>query len=191
VSDRFNRLPSHAGFCEPSKLPKGPRGFNLCRQCNEECPGKRRTFCSSACVDAWKERTDPAFQRRKVWERDGGICQQCRLDVGALEDRLKKIAEALGARMGWGSPMARKLNALYRARRVQRLLARFGGDRAFHDHRPALTRSLWEMDHIVPVVEGGGSCGLDNLRVLCRPCHVAETRELARRRAEQRRAARP
>lgn len=29
----------------------------------------------------------------------------------------------------------------------------------------------WEMDHIIPVIEGGGLCGLDNLRTLCLPCH--------------------
>lgn len=39
-------------------------------------------------------------------------------------------------------------------------------------------KHLWEMDHIVPVVEGGGSCGLDNLRTLCVPCHKAATKEL-------------
>lgn len=47
---------------------------------------------------------------------------------------------------------------------------------------------LFEMDHIVPVVEGGGACGLDNLRTLCRPCHRKVTAELAARRAEARRA---
>ena len=49
-------------------------------------------------------------------------------------------------------------------------------------------RSLWQADHIVPVVEGGGSCRLDNLRILCVWCHKEETRALAKRRAEQRRA---
>ena len=45
----------------------------------------------------------------------------------------------------------------------------------------------WEMDHVVPVVEGGGCCGLENLRVLCPPCHRGVTAQLARRRAEGRR----
>ena len=35
--------------------------------------------------------------------------------------------------------------------------------------------ALWEMDHIKSVEEGGGMCGLDNLRTLCRPCHVEVT----------------
>jgi 5-methylcytosine-specific restriction endonuclease McrA len=48
---------------------------------------------------------------------------------------------------------------------------------------------LFEMDHIVPVVEGGGSCGLENLRTLCVPCHRRVTAELAARRAQARRSA--
>ena len=47
--------------------------------------------------------------------------------------------------------------------------------------------TLWEVDHTIPVVEGGGSCGLDNLRTLCWRCHKGETRKLAARRARKRR----
>lgn len=43
-----------------------------------------------------------------------------------------------------------------------------------------------EVDHIIPVVEGGGSCGIDNLRLLCSKCHKGETKALAKRRKEQR-----
>ena len=51
---------------------------------------------------------------------------------------------------------------------------------------PAGRVSYWDMDHVVPVVEGGGGCGLENLRTLCVWCHRAETARLAARRAEQR-----
>ena len=30
---------------------------------------------------------------------------------------------------------------------------------------------LWDADHIIPVKDGGGMCGLDNLRTLCISCH--------------------
>lgn len=49
-------------------------------------------------------------------------------------------------------------------------------------------RSLWEADHIVAVVEGGGECGLEGFRTLCLRCHRLETAKLAKRRAEARRA---
>jgi hypothetical protein len=44
----------------------------------------------------------------------------------------------------------------------------------------------WQADHTLPVIEGGGSCDLDNLRTLCTKCHAAETAKLAARRAEAR-----
>jgi 5-methylcytosine-specific restriction protein A len=42
----------------------------------------------------------------------------------------------------------------------------------------------WQADHVIPVVEGGGECGL--LRTLCTPCHKRVTRELAARLARAR-----
>jgi 5-methylcytosine-specific restriction endonuclease McrA len=44
-------------------------------------------------------------------------------------------------------------------------------------------RPRWEADHIVPVADGGGECGLDNYRLLCRPCHVRVTTAWRARRA--------
>ncbi|HEV2687987.1 MAG TPA: HNH endonuclease [Bryobacteraceae bacterium] len=43
-------------------------------------------------------------------------------------------------------------------------------------------KSLWDADHIMPVVEGGGECDLANLRTLCLKCHGAATAALRRRR---------
>jgi 5-methylcytosine-specific restriction enzyme A len=43
-------------------------------------------------------------------------------------------------------------------------------------------KSLWDADHIVPVVEGGGECDLANLRTLCLKCHRAATAALRKRR---------
>jgi 5-methylcytosine-specific restriction enzyme A len=39
-------------------------------------------------------------------------------------------------------------------------------------------RNLWDADHIIPVVEGGGECDLANMRTLCLNCHRAATAEL-------------
>ena len=49
--------------------------------------------------------------------------------------------------------------------------------------RPS-ARPRWEADHIVPVADGGGECGLDNYRLLCRPCHVQVTLTWRARRRE-------
>jgi 5-methylcytosine-specific restriction protein A len=49
-------------------------------------------------------------------------------------------------------------------------------------------RPRWEADHIVPVADGGGECGLENYRLLCRPCHVKVTLEWRASRALNRSA---
>jgi len=43
-------------------------------------------------------------------------------------------------------------------------------------------KSLWDADHIVPVVEGGGECDLSNMRTLCLRCHRIHTATLLERR---------
>jgi hypothetical protein len=40
---------------------------------------------------------------------------------------------------------------------------------------PRRSRTRWEVDHILPVAAGGGECDLENLRLLCRACHVIVT----------------
>ena len=41
-------------------------------------------------------------------------------------------------------------------------------------------RPRWEADHILPVADGGGECGLENYRLLCRTCHVSITAQWRR-----------
>lgn len=54
-----------------------------------------------------------------------------------------------------------------------------------YEHRGFLGR--WEMDHIIPVAEGGGLCGLDGYRTLCPPCHGKESGALRKRLNERKR----
>jgi 5-methylcytosine-specific restriction endonuclease McrA len=124
------------GFCNPKALPKGPNGRNLCRRCSTEVPKGKQTFCSPLCIHEWKVRTQPAYARSKVWERDKGRCALC---------------PAVCAKTAYEK-----------------------------------TDAAWEMDHIIPVAEGGGSCGLDGLRTLCRSCHRTETAALRKRLAQKR-----
>ena len=55
--------------------------------------------------------------------------------------------------------------------------------------RPAkvIEGSFWQADHEVAVHEGGGCCGISNLRTLCTRCHAQVTAAQAKRRAEDRR----
>jgi len=47
-------------------------------------------------------------------------------------------------------------------------------------------RSLWELDHVVPLIDGGGH-DLANLQTLCTPCHRSKTAAEARDRAMRQR----
>lgn len=37
------------------------------------------------------------------------------------------------------------------------------------------TQTTWEAHHKVPVVDGGGQCGLEGMETLCHWCHAEET----------------
>jgi 5-methylcytosine-specific restriction protein A len=148
------------GWVDRRSLPKGPNGRNLCRWCNLEVPKGRITFCSDWCVNEWKLRSDPGYLRDRVFERDRGICAQCGIDCGA---EFLKLQLSRGARR--------------RAAWSQWSL------------KPGQRSSLWDADHIVPVVEGGGECDLENIRTLCIRCHREATAELRDRRSP--RAERP
>jgi 5-methylcytosine-specific restriction enzyme A len=142
------------GWADRESLPKGPNGRNLCRWCNLEVPKGRVTFCSDWCVEEWRLRTDPGYLRDKVLERDKGICAACGVDCEAAWIHLKRLRGAA---------------------RVRTLLE--------WGVKPRVRKSLWDADHILPVVEGGGECDLANLRTLCLKCHRAATAELRKRRA--------
>jgi 5-methylcytosine-specific restriction endonuclease McrA len=54
--------------------------------------------------------------------------------------------------------------------------------KAFLEWGAGSRKSLWDADHIIPVIEGGGECDLENIRTLCLKCHRAATAQLRRRR---------
>lgn len=140
------------GFADRGALEKGPGGRPLCRWCNLEVPARRFTFCSDWCVHEWKLRTDPGYLRDQVFLRDRGMCAMCRVDAHAAYVDLKRS----------------------RGTHRLKLLEKWG-------LRRITRRSLWDADHILPVVEGGGECNLENIRTLCLICHRRQTIELRRR----------
>lgn len=108
-------------------------------------------------------RTRPQHVRKRLLARDRGVCALCGLDAVALDHEWQRVR-------------------------------RHGGMDAYRQFRASLESSgfdpgisLWAADHIVPVVDGGGLCGIDGYRTLCVPCHKRATAELSTRRAAERR----
>lgn len=163
-----NRVNPKAGRVDARLLPKGPNGRAICRACGTEVPQGRGAFCGDACADDWAVRNSPSLMRQRAYQRDRGVCALCGIDSALL-------AKALHAE--W-----RRLK-LATTDRQRQARAEFRRKYRWFFSR----RSYWDADHIVPVVEGGGETGLENMRTLCVPCHQRVTKDLARRRASRRR----
>jgi 5-methylcytosine-specific restriction protein A len=136
-------------------------GKGICRWCGVEVKKPRRNWCSDACVDEYLLRSDPARLREATRKRDNEVCGECGRDCLALQEKIKKWVNK--------DPWQQK------SKRIK-FLIRF---KAWGTH-------LWEADHILPVCEGGGGCGLENIRTLCRCCHKKATKALAGRRKNKR-----
>lgn len=140
-------------------LPDTPKG--ICRWCQKPVKPPRTRWCSNACVEEYQIRANGNIARSRVHERDRGVCAACGLDTDTIQEELHQLR-----RDSWEQ---------YQSRWKE--LVTQGFDRG---------KTLWQADHIVPVCEGGGTCGLENLRTLCLPCHKAETRALAQKRKMRR-----
>jgi hypothetical protein len=152
--------------------------------------------------------TRRARLRPLVFERDRGLCSDCGLDTEALvrwwerakaEDEANTVAECsrcaepaeLGA-LEWPSclncgahrSMVRRTPIAAR-NSVKVGLLELGFPASLVDNHGA-TFALWEADHHVPLSENGTDA-LENLRTLCKPCHIRHTAALAKRRAHAKR----
>src|SRR3974390_781650 len=78
------------GWVDRKAIPRGPNGRGICRWCSLEVPRGRFTFCSEYCVHEWKLRSQPAYLREKVLQRDRGICAACGVDTVAEFRRLRR-----------------------------------------------------------------------------------------------------
>ena len=146
----------YIGKCIPAKLlPKDENGLTCCRWCGKGVKPPRRTMCSPECVHELLLRTNGRYLRDCVYKRDKGICELCKIDT-------KKIAkEALHLKTEEREVFLKKYNISLKRKIWKR---KHGG-------------GLWDADHIIAVKDGGGSCGLENIRTLCIKCHKIVTKE--------------
>lgn len=172
---RFRRVLTARDF----PLLRDDDGRPLCRWCGEAVKSPRRTLCSASCDHEISLRTSTSYLARQVFQRDRGVCSACGRDTqkpNRVDRRIKNLHHWSRFRgietPRWVIANEHGLREMFRTR--------YGG--GWH-YRSADARSewRWEADHVIPVSEGGGGCGLDGMRTLCLPCHGKETGALRRR----------
>ena len=130
-------------------------GKPLCRWCKNIVNPPRRTMCSAECVHEMLIRKSGRYIRDCVFQRDNGICSICSIDT-------KDIAKTTLSLEGTERIEFLKIYNISLKRKIWK--RKHGG-------------GLWDADHIIPVKEGGGECGLDNYRTLCIQCHKKVTKD--------------
>ena len=198
------KKPRHLVSVPADQLPKGPNGRNLCRWCQKEVPPNRKTMCSDECSHEYGIRCNSAYARHCTYKRDRGVCALCGVDTDKLARVCQKLARSWSNRRymdtqysqympaygNWNPKWKRKSDSMIQLdlTRLQKIAAKYPWLSALYSQKhECFKMSLWQMDHILPVSEGGGSCGLENLRTLCIGCHNKETNKLTKRRTRVKR----
>lgn len=149
-----------------------------CTWCGGPVGKGRKTWCGDACVVAFNHRCSANHYRAAVVKRDQGICRSCGRDVVESEQKFnlaeREVKKLLAEKHG-SSVNAWNVSPLHRAEldlEIERLRLEFGFARG----------GFFEVEHTVPVCEGGGLCELDLLHLYCGACHARSTKELSGRR---------
>lgn len=143
-------------------------GKKACRGCGGPIGYRRQSWCSAECY----KKHCPSEVISAVKQRDKGICQLCGIDTKA-------------ATAAWLSE--KPIQPSY-ADVWNKWPYDYIGYKCTPEYRDfVLRRKLWkkrcpkaEYDHIIPFSEGGPTT-LENMRTLCRSCHVKVTAEWRRR----------
>jgi 5-methylcytosine-specific restriction endonuclease McrA len=135
-----------------------------------EAPRGQCRWCGEPILHASGERRGEVNRRRR-WHPKC-VDQYNASDPGEVRRMLRKRDRGRCAicRLDTNA-LRRELKGRGRARKLR--------ERGFKPRQ-----SLWEVDHVVPLIDGGGHAA-DNLQTLCTPCHKLKTAEEARSRAAQ------
>lgn len=172
--DQLSKKPRQLGASHLRNALNRQRGE--CTWCGGQVKKPRVFWCSSACITEFNMRCSPAVIGSEVDRRDKGICAICGTDTKETKKAWRELYRALESLHLLDMPHRRYWD--YRK-------CPCGLCGTLREHRDLTTT---EADHIIPVVEGGGLCGLDGYRSLCVRCHKAETAKLAARMKQKRKS---
>jgi hypothetical protein len=139
-----------------------------CTWCGNPVGKGRSTWCSQDCVDQFSRRCCTNKSAVFVRRRDGNVCRICGVDIKQQEKEFETVWQVRERELA-----ALNINPYGRehAEEKTRMQEQF-----------CFARGRWsEVDHEIPVVEGGGLCPPEQLRLVCGKCHAKETAELQAR----------
>lgn len=172
-TNKKNRYLDGCGFIDPKILPLNEDGFRACRYCKKSIKPPKRTFCSNECVHEYRLRSDGTYLRSCVFERDQGICAICNIDTKETADLL--LGMGYGQEQGQDQYKEQCQDQCQNRCQDQEAIDLMLKNYNIHKKRKITSNrnggGLWDADHIVPVKDGGGECGMDNIRTLCISCH--------------------
>ena len=148
-------------------------------------PKGRFTFCCQQCVDEALVGASATWARDACWKRDKGICAACGCDSNSAYKAWRATATECHRLESWFANREMRGQIDWKEFKRSRETLR----KRISPPNPGWTpgrQSGWDADHILQVVRGGGSCGIENLRTLCHPCHKRATAKLAAERAAER-----
>lgn len=131
------------------------------------------------CLEVYQIATSSEAARRAVLKRDKGICQLCGTDTLRLVSRPGIIYEPWWLEHDDEIPPSRLRRAQWLREDKPEIAGPYCSVRF-------VERYVFEVDHIVPLYRAPREWryfGLENLRLLCVPCHRSVTAEQARERA--------
>ena len=146
-------------------------------------------YCHSSCTSEAYIRAGDSVAS-SVFTRDKGVCAKCGMDTTdeifhdmyAVKRSLVGLyREPLGECPFGKFEFKKREGWINKERYPKWIRDQWGPWWRIHN-------SLWEADHIIPVKEGGGCCGIDNYQTLCLRCHKEDTKALAGRTSRRKRA---
>lgn len=156
----------------------------LCRECGTPVTGRRTRWCSDACVEKYEIRRNPAYCRKLIRKRDKRVCAMCKLDTNLPQKARSAIVRKIGqkaVRLAIRNDRKCVIDSDSQGVviQIQQALAPWNFQAWWK------RKSFWDLEHIIPVADGGGECDLSNYQTLCIACHAKKTEEWRRKRAVQ------
>jgi 5-methylcytosine-specific restriction endonuclease McrA len=151
------------------RLQDLPTAAGICAWCRKGVlKSRRHKYCTPACGSSAFFYCYPQAPETKMWrllELQGGACKACgELREEELISLIVRRLEVSQSHWDRHSPQWARFSDV--PPRPTRVSYRLVGDNTGH---------LWQSDHVVPIFRGGAGFGLENVQVLCAPCHNLKT----------------